>query len=53
LAVPEFDGQQLLLGGLGVVHVPDDAYVWESLAAQRRRNVFHTSAAARIRTYYE
>jgi len=42
-----------VVGGLGVVRVSVDSYARGTLAVPRRRNVFQTSTAARIRAYYE
>ena len=41
----------LLLGGLGVVRVPTDAYARGTLGVPRRRHVLQTSTASRIRAY--
>ena len=42
-----------LIGGLGVVRLPADASARGSVPVPRRRSVFQTSVAARIRAYYE
>jgi len=47
------DERHPVLGGLGVVGVPPDAYMSGALPMARRRHVFLTSTAARIRAYYE
>jgi len=47
------DERHPVLGGLGVVGVPPDAYSTGALPVLRRRNVFLTSTAARIRAYFE
>jgi len=46
-----FDGEQPLLGGLGVVSLPSDAHSLRSLNVVRPRNVLQTSTAARFRAY--
>jgi len=45
------DAEHPLLGGLGVIHLPSDAYMRGSLATPRPRNVFQTSTASRIWAY--
>jgi len=49
----ECGGDHRLLGGLGVVSVPNDAYARGTFSVPRRRQVLQTLTAARIRAYYE